>query len=272
MQPTIHVPPLGVVVLSRMNSCDTLDDNYYTTFDERSTASLVLSGLDDGSPLSISPRHFGGCRGSSIVLTAGGSAATTPTSKVDLFGEQTLPSPLMKLSDHAFTKEGLQIERRHERTPPPERQHLSRSFSYSSEDEIIGDIIGPITHSEEHQEIDHGMVVPEIFGDMDFESERPTCYLYGDRGVSRWFTMSDSEDGSFVATTTGASVGKLTPHTATTPHSARSDANGLFSGQRSYQRGSGLFDSHELSSSVREMVALDVPSLTPLHRSKRHPS
>lgn len=255
MKPIIHVPVINVI--SRIqSSCDTLDDTFNST-DGRSTQnSLVLSGLDEGSPLSLSPRYHNPPsihRAVGSGRSSNSTAITPTTSKVDLFGEPTLPSPLMKLRMLALVNnERPLLERRKERTPPPtKRQELSRS--YSTEDEIIGEIITDL-------------VVPEIFGDGGYDSERSG--LRYDRGPSHWFTMSDTDDDSFVATTTGASVGKLTPHSATTPQSARSDANALFGRQRSNFRGSGLFDSQELSSSsAREMVALDVPSLAPQRHS-----
>jgi hypothetical protein len=263
MKPTIHVP---ITIFGRIQSSDTVDDYHYAASVDGawSTNSLILSGLDDGSPLSTSSLHGG--RSGRFGTTNGmgqSESATSSTSKVDLLGQPSLPSPLMDLANG----DRILFALRRERTPPPSSQLLSSHSNHGSlsrtENEIIGELVDE-------------MVVPEILGDMACDSELPgKQQCYGDRGVSHWFAMTETDDESFIATTTGASVRKLTPHSATTSHSARSDVSGLFSTRRSYLRGSGLFDSHEdLSSSAREMMGLNVPSPAPLHHctvtSQRH--
>lgn len=231
--------------------------------------SIVLSGLDDGSPLCatsqslpidgsrpITDASFGsgyegiGRAGSGGFTTTTTPSANTPTSRVDLFSDYTacLPSPMMKLATSAPATPIP--SRRRERTPPPTRKIYSQSFSHSQEDnEIIGDM------------------VPDTPATVAlFPFARLRCFQVH---------YTDEEQSSCIATTTGASFGKITaptPHSATT-HSTQSDANGLFSNHRN--GGDVLFDSHEdeaSSSSARDMVALDVLSLAPtiMHQPPPH--
>jgi hypothetical protein len=213
------------------------------------SSSIVLSGLHDGSPLCssqtlpidgsrpVTDASFGsGMDGGVDSRGSSAQGSYTPTSKVDLFSDQTagLPSPLMKLTELPLSNgTGTPTSFRHrERTPPPTQRGHSQSFSRSTEHEIIGDIIP-----------DTDLAL--------FPSVRLRSY-------------TDEEQSSCVATTTGTSFGRMTAHTTTT-HSTKSDNIGGMC----YERGSSLLDSQQLSSSAREMVALDVPSLVP--NRQHHP-
>ena len=237
------IPPTSPVSTSSLQN-----DEHHQGVQRKSTNTwgwgLMQSPLNHSWSLMSNDTHME-CTTLSFISGVAGSGRsdnTTSNSRVDLFGDQApmgLPSPMMKFrcasgpADHPLTRayeERLLLARRRERTPPPAVREAPSASLNSVSDEIVGDIVVP--------------------------DPEPVRWLNG--GCRYRFPMSDEdytdgEQNSFVATTTGASCGKLTNYSVAT--SPKSDVNGLFSRQRSYQPYGGLFSfsgdcSRELSSSA----------------------